>query len=610
MPNTDTPTSVAKLPKQDDNSPVSSNDAGVPVNKRKILDQYLKEKLAAMRVRQVKINNWIRNEELYNGVTQRTLLTRANLHVPKVFESVHNMSARLGEAPDVDYDTKPEGDENASEIMKHLFIEDALECGWDLTFENSKVEAGIYGRGVWKIIPGNKSNRFELVDTMSFLISPIAKNTKDALYCGQQFIYKTMSQIEQDAQEFGYDEAEVKRMKEQRVPAESQQDTSSEASVKNIRLANMGLANVTQYGSKVAEITEWYTFIAQDDADQKKVIPYVLTVANDEYLLRAVPVKDAGIPRNNPYISFGIFTRGITFWCPGVADVQRDPNLAINLALNQIMDNNTYRNFGMLFVSSNSGLKQSSIVPRPLGVTAVTTQPNENVKDKVWQYTPPDISSAASTMQIINSFGDNAVGLGSGVPSGQKGKVSVTQQAAIQAQMESKTNVIKRNIIEASRELYQLYADTAKLNFTIPRNVKVFGYKQLTIENVTKKNFEGIEFLARATPVESSQENKAIKQKARVTLFEMLKDDPKVPGQLALRRDLAKQFDVPAETVEAYFQQEEQMPQPEQPTTPGQPGGAGQPGAPAPEGTPAPTPATALLGQTQAGAQAQVPPRI
>ena len=608
------PSSTAQNPKPrvgDDNSPVSSNDAGVKVDKRKVLDQYLKEKLAAMRVRQVKINNWIRNEELYNGVTQKTLMTRSNLHVPKVFESVHTMSSRIGKAPDCEYDTKPEGDKNAADIMKHLFREDAQICGWKLTFENSKIECGIYGRGIFKMIPGNERNRWELVDTLAYLISPIAKNCQDALYQGQQFIYKTMAQIEEDANQpdSGYEMEEVKRLKDQKVPAESQSDTSSEASTKNIRLANMGLANVTQYGSKVAEITEWYTYINQDDADQSTKIPYVLTVANDAYLLRAIPLEQAGLPRF-PFASYGIFTRGITFWAPAVADVARDPNLGINLTMNQIMDNNTYRNFSMLFVSSDSGLKQSSLVPRPLGVTAVTTQPGQNVKDKVWQMEVAEIGSAASVMQIINSFTDSALGLGSGVTPGQKGKQSVTQQAAIQAQNQMKLDTVIENVCDCCRELYQLYADCATMNFTVPRTVKIFGEKQLTIENVTKKNFitvdadgknKKIEFIAKAIPSETTQENKAIKQKARIQLFELLKDDPKVPGQTALRRDLAKQFDIPASVLDTFFEED---------TTPTAP----QPGAqPDQEGSTAPiptNPASPLLGQTQQAAQAQVPPTI
>lgn len=614
--NTTQPTSTASQPTAraaDDNSQVSSNYSQKPVNKRKVLDQYLKEKLAAMRVRQVAINKWIRNEELYNGVTQKTLMTRSNLHVPKVFDAVHTMSSRIGKAPECDYDTMPEGDENASELMKHSFRDDAKSCGWNLSFENSKIECGIYGRGIFKMIPGNERNRWENIDTLSFLISPIAKNCQYALYEGQQFIYKTMSQIDEDAnaKDSGYDMEEVKKLKENQVPAESQSDTSSEASTKNIRLANMGLANVTQYGSKVAEITEWYTYLDQDNVEQSERVPYVLTVANDAYLLRAIPLSEAGLP-SFPFRSYGIFTRGITFWCLSVSDVSRDPNLALNLAVNQLMDNNTYRNFNMIFVSSSSGLKQSSLVPRPLGVTPVTVAPGQNIKDNVFPLEVADISGSAITMQIINSFCDSALGLGTGIAPGSKGKASVTQQAQQQAMNQMLLDTVLENVNDCCRELYQLYAECAQMNFTVPRSIKIFGEKQLTIENVTRKNYlttqdadekeVPLKFIAKATSADTGKENKAIKQKALTQLFELFKDDPLVKGQTAMRRYLAKQFDIPASVSETFFEEDPNAPaQPVPPT-----GNAN--GQPAPQ--PAPTPATALLGQTQGAAQAQVPPAI
>ena len=269
------PTTDVKEPKKDYKNIIP--------NKKEIIKQYLTEKDFAVKLRQQKINNWMKNEEQYNGVIQRTLLTRSNLHVPLVFEGVQNFASKLGSSPDFEYDTIPEGDENAQEIMKHVVQEDLNESDWKIMYENSKIEAGIYGRTIYKVIPGNDKNTVELVDTLAFLISPIAKNTRSALYCGQQFIYKTIEEIEAEAEEFEYDTEEIEKLKQNKVPNETQQDSSTEASYKNTRFANMGLSNTTNYGSKVAECTEWWTMIKNDDGTAE---PYVLLVANDLYLLR------------------------------------------------------------------------------------------------------------------------------------------------------------------------------------------------------------------------------------------------------------------------------------------------------------------------------------
>lgn len=580
--------------------------ANVIKDKVKDLRQYQQEKEYAIKVRQTKINNWLKNEESYNGVTQKTLLTRSNLHVPVVFEGVQNMSSKLGAAPEATYDTIPEGDENAAEIMKHVVKDDLDECNWDLLYENSKTEAGIYGRTIYKVIPGNDKQTVELVDTLAYLISPIARNTKDALYQGQQFIYKTIEQLEQEADEFEYDMEELKKLKENKVTSETQTDNSSEASAKNLRLANMGLANTTQYGSKVAELTEWWTYIEDKKTEKSELT--VLTVANDLYLIRKQKAKDIGLKRP-PFVSWGTYTRGITFWCPSVADIYRDPNLAIDTSINQTIDNNTYRNFGMLFVASSSGLKQSSIVPRPLGVTPIMVAPGENIQSKVWKNEVPEVSSGLVMAQTIKGFADSASGISPNI-NPKSGKVSVTQQAKLNAEVEAKIVVMKRNSTLACQELYQLMSDIIVDKMTKPRKVKIFGYKNLTLQDVTKKNFVDVQLVAKAKPTEESEQNKAIKQKAKMELYSIFKDDPKIPGQLAMRRSVAKSFDIEPDEIESWFTAEEQ-PQPMGDMTQGQPQ-EGQPQPPqAPQqGGNAPTDATPLLGQTQALAQAQVPPAI
>jgi hypothetical protein len=565
-------------------------------NKKDVIIQYQREKDYAIKVRQTKIGNWLKNEESYNGVTQKTLLTRSNLHVPVVFEGVQNMSSKLGANPDVRFDTIPEGDENAAEIMKHVVKEDLDASDWELLYDQSKTEAGIYGRAIYKVIPGNDKQSVELVDTLAYLISPIAKNTKDALYQGQQFIYKTIEQIEEEADKMEYDEEEVKKLKEQKVPNETEVSSSTEMSAKNLRMAQMGLNNSTQYGSKVAEITEWWTYLS--DKKEEKSELYRLTVANDLYLLACVKASKSGLKRP-PFISWGTYTRGITFWCPSVADVYRDPNLAIDVNINQAIDNNTYRNFGMMFVASSSGLKQSSIVPRPLGVTSVQCAPNETVQSKVWQFTPPEITSALTTMQTVKGFADSASGMSPNIQP-KAGKISVTMQSKLNAEVEAKVIVMKRNATLACQEMYQLMADITKDKLTKPRKVKIFGYKNLTLNDVTKKNFENVILVAKASPAEDSQQNKAIKQKAALDMYTVFKDDPKIPGQLALRRGLAKTFDVDPDQIEAIFTQE-QAPKPEQGTTV-----APTPDTTAPGAAPS-TDASPLLGAMQKGAQAEVP---
>ena len=589
---------MAKKDKKDNDKVPTSPKSGLDsAKKQKYIKKFQEEKLSAIKARQVRINNWLQNEQMYNGVATITLLTRSNLHVPKVFETVQTTSSKIGQLPDVEFETKPEGDENSMELMKACFDEDMDDSDADQVAQDSKIEAGLYGRAIYKLIPSNEGCKIALIDTMSFLINPTAKKVKDSIYCGQQFIYKTMDQIEADAKEFGYNMDEVQSLKDFKEPSETSANYSEEKSLKDLRLSYLGYANTTQLGAKMIVLNEWYTMI-----DKKW---HVMTVANDRFLLRCVPVTEVGLKRP-PYISWATYPRAVVFWTPSPADISRDPNLAMDVSLNQLIDNNTYRNFGMTFVSSSSGLKQSSIVPRPLGVTPVALGPNQSIKDVVLPNQPPEIGDAMATMNAIGSMSDNAVGTSVSAPPGQKGKLSATQQAQLQGVAEAKTNLLKQNFVKAWEEVGQEYADIVKRYMTTPRKVKVRGKKDLTIEGVTKKNFAGVEFIAKATSPEISQENKAIKQKASQAMFEIFKDDPKVTGQQFLREKVAKAFDFTPSDIDKLFSEEEGQ-TPAAPQTPATPTA---PSSPAPTNIPTGNPNPAPVAQVQSAAQTNVPQGI
>jgi hypothetical protein len=201
-------------------------------------------------------------------------------------------------------------------------------------------------------------------------------------------------------------------------------------------------------------------------------------------------------------------------------------------------------------------------------------------------------------MQSIKGFADSASGMSPNI-SPSKGKLSVTQQSKLNAEIEAKVIIMKRNATICCQEMYQFMADVTAERLTKPRKVKIFGYKNITLEDVTKKNFADVKLVAKAIPSEDVVQNKAIKQKAAMEIYTVFKDDPKIPGQLALRRGVAKTFDIDPDQLEAIFTQEEQPKPAEQvpPTTDNS----------VPEVPKAPTDASALLSATQKGAQVNVP---
>ena len=153
----------------------------------KLKEQFEKERQASSKVLYNKQLNWLQNEELYNGVVKSTLMTRANFHVPKIFEGINTVGARIGKLPIIDYHTKPESDQNAGDLMKASWDYDAEVHDLAYLANLSKTEVGLYGRTIFELIPSNQDVGFDLLDTMSFRIAPgpIGADIATAPYCGK-----------------------------------------------------------------------------------------------------------------------------------------------------------------------------------------------------------------------------------------------------------------------------------------------------------------------------------------------------------------------------------------------------------------------------------------
>ncbi|MDE2104676.1 MAG: hypothetical protein KGL39_45995, partial [Patescibacteria group bacterium] len=134
--------------------------------KTRVIKQYLQEKMYAVKLRQVKINTWNKIEEAYNGAVQKTLISRSNLHVPFVFKGIQDASAKIGSVPTIDFHPTPEGDRNAAPLMKHTVKDDLDSSNFEQIWADSKIEAGIYGRTFYEVIPGNDRQRVELCDSL------------------------------------------------------------------------------------------------------------------------------------------------------------------------------------------------------------------------------------------------------------------------------------------------------------------------------------------------------------------------------------------------------------------------------------------------------------
>ena len=208
---------------------------------------------------------------------------------------------------------------------------------------------------------------------------------------------------------------------------------------------------------------------------------------------------------------------------------------------------------------------------------------------------------------MVNTIAESASAMNFSTP-GQRGKQSVSQLAKEQALMEAVVGTMKDNYLLCFKRMANRYAKLISQNQTDPRDLKLQAGKSMVVEGVNKDNFQGSKFVAKATSAETMQENKAIRQKMRLELYDRLAQRPTV-NQGELDKMLAKEADLSFSEQEKLFtpdpaQQAAQQQQPGQPGAP-QPGQPqpGQPGAV----QPMPSAQQVITGPVQQNAQAQVP---
>ncbi|MCX8513793.1 MAG: hypothetical protein ORN26_02065 [Candidatus Pacebacteria bacterium] len=98
---------------------------------------------------------------------------------------------------------------------------------------------------------------FEKVDPLAFLICPAFSELRDTPYCGIQFIYTTLDELEKNKD---YDQNEVKKLKEMNLITDkttgSVNSTSNDKSIRDIRIQYAGLQDINQAGIDTVELNE------------------------------------------------------------------------------------------------------------------------------------------------------------------------------------------------------------------------------------------------------------------------------------------------------------------------------------------------------------------
>lgn len=446
----------------------------------KIVDQSCKEYDHDLDYRAQREPSWATVDELYFGKKKKSLITRANIHLPVLQGTVETWVSKVDDPPTIAYDPQEEGDKPKAANMTGLIRHDQRIGYWDLKDLLNKRVAGMYGRAIFKKFSdsnGGFTDYLEVVDPLDFLIDPQAGGLVPfelARHCGQDNIIRTKWELEADI----YDQEAVAAIMG-KLQADGDADTKYAAM--QARRAALGLTKAVYISDDAAKLVEWLTTY-----EGKRY--YCLFSREYHRAVRCVPLTDLYKSDEFHFASWAVFPHPFEFWTPGIGEIFKEVNQVQDILVSQVLDNNAYRNYGMKIYDQTKVTNPAQLDPKPMGKVAVNGNPRDIIMDVPF----PSIVDSLDLMSFLNtSFSrDSGVNdMSKGMPNSKR--MSATEYAGLVDQVADRFFTVNRTYRECYRRLGELYYLGVEENMTQEKRIKVLGTSGFEWRKVTKSDLKG-----------------------------------------------------------------------------------------------------------------------
>lgn len=431
----------------------------------KLISRAKQEYDHALKYRQKREREWQTIDDLYYGKKKKSFVTRANVHIPKMQGTIDVFLAKIDESPFIEYDSVEEGDMPKVVRMNALLRRDMNIGDWDLIDVVGKKEAALYGRTIYKKFSTSENgftDHFENVDVLDFLIDPTAGGVKpmtDANYCGHDNIIRSKWDLSDSKI---YNQNAVEDLAEQ-LKADS--DTDSKNRSKQTRRAALNLNDAVLILEDSMRLVEWYTTF-----EGKRY--YLLFSPEHNISVRTIPLKEIFASNEFPFATWAPFPRIGEFWTPGLGEMIKEINIVQNILMNQMLDNNAFRNYGMKAYDKNKVPNPDMLTPRPMGKVPV----NGNPRDIIMDIPFPAIDQGISMYNLAENVFSRETGVSEaskGMPNSKR--MSATEFAGLLDQTADRFFTANKTYKHALRRIAYLYKLGIEENMTRKRRVRILG---------------------------------------------------------------------------------------------------------------------------------------
>ncbi len=353
------------------------------------------------------------SEDLYNGVVPKTLRNPFNESFPFMSGFVDHLLSEIDDPPTVEFTHQDLADLKVARRVTAAFAAEVVstmpEAMWAYKDRVGKKLAIFSGRCTYKYfaespeIEGKPSYRsvFKVIDYTDFHCEPGGGGIlEEHLFCGEENIYKTKQEIEDNAAAGIYDPMQVQELLS--ATGESDyKDTMTQYTEYLNRHTSLGLNPATQnyVGQHLFRCVEWYL-------TYKGVRYYCLFEERSGKWLRVKPLVELFESNMYPYKSWATHEDLRVFWSKAPCDDARPVARTINRVLNQELYNREKRNNGQRLYDPDMIYDLEAFIDtRPDGVVPVDTKGGQRALSSAMmnvQY--GEINGSIDLVQFLDSY--------------------------------------------------------------------------------------------------------------------------------------------------------------------------------------------------------------
>jgi len=453
----------------------------------KIATQAIDEVSIARKYKQGKITNWQKNEQMYYGVKQKAIESRANVALGRMQEFVHTLLSKIDHPLTFKFVKRKPAQQKRVEYLNALKVSDQSDGYWDLKDIVGKKQGIIYGRAIYAYFAESPNKKYkshlEPIDVYDFLIDPSAGgiDIEQARFLGSYSVELDERQLKEGAKSGKYHPALVKDLLSNgsgNADDKTQEETNKrQRSYSQDTIGDKDVSDPTKY-----KFWRWCTTFQEDGERYYLLMDNSGRAIRCEKLVNISPVTDTFPLGAWPYWTWAAFPDLTEFWTPSYCDYAREIFMAQEVSLNQLLDNAEAINKPQKVVNTKMMKNLSQLKYRRDGIIKVTGDVDVN---KAIQFVKtPSINTPIEVFNLLEGIQEKA----SGVNSGSKGVADEKGRLGIyegnQAETADRFGLLNKSYAFGYKRFAKLWERGVREHLTQKVAVDIVGPEGVMIQEV------------------------------------------------------------------------------------------------------------------------------